>query len=87
MLRSYFDWFINSLGQVFSIFKNTKLDEGITYLSFLVFIIFARIVIGIINHIRDDKFMQSQDEHLLNVMKQHDEYREYNNWLRNKARR
>lgn len=82
MLRGYFSWFISSLEQVFNIFKNTKLDNGISYLSFLVFLAFIGIVIGLINHIKDENFQRAQDERWLSNTRKYDEYKDYTSWLR-----
>ena len=61
MLKEMFSWVISSLGQVFNVFKNTKLDDGISYLDFIVFLLFIRIVLMIINHIKGEKQTQQVD--------------------------
>lgn len=61
MLRQVFSWFISSLEQVFNVFKNVRLDDGISYLDFIVFILFIRIVITLINHIKGENKTEQTD--------------------------
>ena len=61
MLRQVFRWVISSLEQVFNVFKNVRLDDGISYLDFIVFILFIRIVITLINHIKGENKTEQTD--------------------------
>ena len=81
-------WFRNSLSLVFQVLKDTKIDNnGFSYLSFLIFIAFVRIIIGLANYIRYVEYTEAQDDRFLNLMIQHDEYKDYNNWLKRNRRK
>ena len=81
-------WFRNSLSLVFQVLKDTKIDNnGFSYLSFLIFIAFVRIIIGLANYIRSVEYTEAQDDRFLNLMIQHDEYKDYNNWLKRNRRK
>ena len=64
MLKELFNFFVNSIGKCINLTKNFVLDEnsGITLYHFLLFLIFVRIVIFILEYMKKIEIVDEENK-------------------------